>query len=92
MYYILVNNNKRDKLIKYLQKNKIYTVFHYIPLHSSSFGKLKTRKSSKMKITNFISKNLLRLPMSTYLRKDDLDRICKNINNFFKKNKSSPQP
>ena len=89
MYYILVKNNKRDKLIKYLQQNKICTVFHYIPLHSSSFGKLKTKTSSKMKITNFISKNLLRLPMSIYLKKDDLDRICKNINNFFKKNKYS---
>jgi len=91
MFYILVKNNKRDKLIKYLQQNKICTVFHYIPLHSSSFGKLKTKKNSKMKITNFISKNLLRLPMSTYLKKDNLDRICKNINNFFKKYKYTPQ-
>ena len=42
MYYILVRNNKRDKLIKYLQKQNIHTVFHYIPLHSSPIWKIKS--------------------------------------------------
>jgi dTDP-4-amino-4,6-dideoxygalactose transaminase len=84
MYYILVKNNKRDKLIKYLKQKKINTVFHYIPLHSSPFGKIKSKTKSNMINTNFIYKNLLRLPMHGKLIKKDNVRIAKEIFNFFK--------
>ena len=84
MYYILVKNNKRDKLIKYLKQKKINTVFHYVPLHSSPFGKIKSKTKSNMINTNFIYKNLLRLPMHGKLIKKDNVRIAKEIFNFFK--------
>ena len=84
MYYILVKNNKRDKLIKYLQQKKINTVFHYIPLHSSPFGKLKATTKSTMHNTNRISDTLLRLPMHINLNRDYLDFIKKKIYDFFK--------
>jgi dTDP-4-amino-4,6-dideoxygalactose transaminase len=85
MYYILVKNNKRDKLIKYLQQKKINTVFHYIPLHSSPFGKLKTIVKSAMQKTNFVSKNLLRLPMHIKLSKKDIIRCTNQIQIFLNK-------
>ena len=85
MYYILVKNNKRDKLIKYLQQKKINTVFHYIPLHSSPFGKLKTTTKSTMHNTNTISNNLLRLPMHNKLSKKDIVRCSNQIQSFFNK-------
>ncbi len=84
MYYILVKNNKRDKLIKYLQQQKIKTVFHYIPLHSSPFGKLKATTKSTMHSTNMIAKFLLRLPMHINLNRDCLDFIIKKVYDFFK--------
>lgn len=84
MYYILVKNNKRDKLIKYLKQKKINTVFHYIPLHSSPFGKLKATTKSTMHNTNRISNTLLRLPMHINLNRDYLDFIKKKIYDFFK--------
>ena len=84
MYYILVKNNKRDKLIKYLKQKKINTVFHYIPLHSSPFGKLKATTKSNMINTKFTSNNLLRLPMHKKIIKKDILRIAKEIFNFFK--------
>jgi dTDP-4-amino-4,6-dideoxygalactose transaminase len=85
MYYILVKKNKRDKLIKHLQKKKINTVFHYIPLHSSPFGKLKTKVKSAMQKTNFVSKNLLRLPMHIQLSKKDAIKCANQIQIFFNK-------
>ena len=84
MYYILVKNNKRDKLIKYLQQKKIQTVFHYIPLHSSPFGKLKATTKSTMRNTNMISNNLLRLPMHLKLNKKSMIRCANELLNFFK--------
>lgn len=85
-YYIIVKKNKRNKLIKYLQRKKINTVFHYVPLHSSSFGKLNCKIKTSMKNTNFIANNLLRLPMHFYLDRKIQVYIVKQINNFFKIN------
>ena len=85
MYYILVKNNKRDKLIKYLQQKKTNTVFHYIPLHSSPFGKLKAATKSTMHNTNRISNTLLRLPMHLQLDSDKIFRIYKQISSFYNK-------
>jgi len=85
MYYILVKNNKRDKLIRYLQQKRISTVFHYIPLHSSPFGKLKATTKLTMHNTNRISNTLLRLPMHLELGNDNINRISKNILSFYSK-------
>ena len=82
MYYILIKNNKRDKLIKYLQQKKVSTVFHYIPLHSSPFGKLKATTKSTMYNTNRISNTLLRLPMHSKLQNKEVMKICVAISNF----------
>ena len=87
MYYILVKNNKRDKLIKHLQQKKIHTVFHYIPLHNSPFGKLKAKTKSNMHNTNYVSNNILRLPLHKKLINKDVARCCKNIYLFFKNKK-----
>jgi dTDP-4-amino-4,6-dideoxygalactose transaminase len=82
MYYILVKNNKRDKLLKYLKQKKINTVFHYIPLHSSPFGKLKATTKSTMHNTNVIANTLLRLPMHQSLNHWDIKMITSRISNF----------
>jgi dTDP-4-amino-4,6-dideoxygalactose transaminase len=87
MYYILVKNNKRDKLIKYLQQKKINTVFHYIPLHSSPFGKLKATTKSTMHNTNMVSNTLLRLPMHLKLNKKIVKIISVQISNLAKNQK-----
>jgi len=84
MYYILVKNNKRDKLIRHLQQKKIRTVFHYIPLHSSPFGKLNATTKSTMYNTNMISNAILRLPKYINLTKNDINFISKKIYEYFR--------
>jgi dTDP-4-amino-4,6-dideoxygalactose transaminase len=86
IYYILIKNNKRDKLISYLKQKKIQSVFHYIPLHSSPFGRKKSNCKSNMINTNYISKNLLRLPLHINFKKKEIKKVCETINEFFKKN------
>ena len=83
MYYILVKNNKRDELIKHLEQKKIHTVFHYIPLHSSTFGKLKATTKSTMRNTNMVANTLLRLPMHQGLNNWDIKMITNRISNFY---------
>ena len=75
--------NKRDKLIKYLQQKRINAVFHYIPLHNSPFGKLKATTKLTMHNTNMISNTLLRLPMHLSLNKKNINKCIDEIINFF---------
>jgi len=85
LYYILIKNNKRERIIKYLKRSKINTVFHYVPLHSSKFGILKGKTKFKMKNTNYISHNLLRLPIHNKITYKNVDKICENIQLFLQK-------
>lgn len=82
IYYLIILNNQRNNLIKHLKQKNINTVFHYTPLHNSSFGKLNTKVKSNMRNTNFVSKNLLRLPMHYMLSKKDIVRCAKEIQKY----------
>ena len=86
IYYILVNNNKRQLLINFLKKRNISSVFHYIPLHSSPYGRKKGLTKTVLKNTNNISHTLLRLPLYYKLKNIEVKNICKLIKDFYKKN------
>jgi dTDP-4-amino-4,6-dideoxygalactose transaminase len=83
IYYIQILKKKRSDLIKYLNKKSINSVFHYIPLHSSAYGRKNGLIKMKMVNTNTISNNLIRLPMYYKLKNKDIKMICKNIFDFF---------
>ena len=82
IFYIKIKNNKRDKLIDQLKQKKIIAPFHYVPLHSSPFGKLKCKKGSTMKNTNNIYKSLVRLPLHTKLNKSEIIRCYNEIYDY----------
>ena len=64
MYYILLpDQGVRDGLMKALRAKGIYSVFHYIPLHSSPAGARLGRTPNAMPVTDSISARLLRLPL-----------------------------
>jgi dTDP-4-amino-4,6-dideoxygalactose transaminase len=85
IFYLIIKNNSRDHLIKYLNTKKIYTVFHYISLHSSPFGKKQGFSKFKMKNTNIISSNLLRLPINLKLNKRMIIKCSNEICKYFRK-------
>ena len=63
MYYIILNSSKeRDQFIKFMNRNDIMCVFHYIPLHSSPYGLKVGRFQGELKITDSISSCIVRLP------------------------------
>jgi dTDP-4-amino-4,6-dideoxygalactose transaminase len=64
MYYILLPNlQKRTDLIEQLRAVGIYTVFHYIPLHSAPAGLRYSRAHGELLKTQQLSECLLRLPL-----------------------------
>lgn len=64
MYYLLLPDlGKRTLFIERLKAKDIYTVFHYIPLHSSPRGQSIGRAVGGMANTDSTGERLVRLPM-----------------------------
>ena len=64
MYY-LINKSKinRDHIIKSMNKSGVNCVFHYVPLHSSPYGKKVSKKQVELPVTDYVSANIIRLPL-----------------------------
>jgi dTDP-4-amino-4,6-dideoxygalactose transaminase len=64
MFYVLLDPDiDRQKLIADLKKNDIYSVFHYVPLHSSPGGLRYGRANGNLEVTIRQSERLIRLPL-----------------------------
>ena len=86
MYYIKCKDlEERTELISYLKENGVQTVFHYIPLHSSPAGKKYGRFFGEDKYTTSESEKLVRLPMYYGLKKEDQEKVVKEIIKFYNK-------
>ena len=76
---------KRDKLKKFLQKNKVETKIHYPkPIHLQKVGRISFKKT-KLKNTEKFSKEMLSLPINQFLTKNEILVICKLIKKFYKR-------
>ena len=86
MFYLKVKDlAERTKLIEYLKKNEIISVFHYVPLHSSPAGQKYGRFYGEDTYTTKESDRLLRLPMYYNIAKDDLKKVTESVIKFFEK-------
>lgn len=84
MFYIKLSNiEERTELMNFLRKNEIYSVFHYIPLHTSEAGLKYGEFIGEDKFTTSESEKLLRLPLYYNLKKDEIEYICKKIKEYF---------
>jgi dTDP-4-amino-4,6-dideoxygalactose transaminase len=62
-FLILRTAAERAGFIEALRRDAIYTVFHYVPLHSSPAGRKYGRASGSMEVTDALSARLVRLPL-----------------------------
>lgn len=84
MFYIKVKDLKeRVALLQYLIDNGIWSVFHYVPLHSSKAGKKYGRFFGKEQFTTKESERLIRLPMYYGLSKKEIFYIVNKIEAFY---------
>lgn len=76
MYYVLLNPGiDRQAVLSALKRNEIYSVFHYVPLHSSPGGKRYAKVHGSMAVTDAHSERLLRLPLWVGLEEQQQHRI-----------------
>ena len=85
MFYIKAKDLKeRSDFISYMKENGIGCVFHYIPLHTSPAGKKYGRFAGEDRYTTRESERLVRLPMYYGLTREDHQKICEKVKDFYK--------
>jgi aminotransferase EvaB len=83
-YYVyVVRHPKREKIMKYLQNNKIFCNISYpFPIHSMKAYKNLNTKNNNLKTTNRIAKEIFSLPMYPELSIEKIEKIINTINKF----------
>lgn len=80
MYYILLPESMdRQKVLSDLKMNNIFSVFHYVPLHSSPAGQRYGRVHDSMEVTIKQSERLIRLPLWVGLSSDQQDKVVDTL-------------
>jgi dTDP-4-amino-4,6-dideoxygalactose transaminase len=82
MYYVLLAPEiDRQNVLSELKKIDIYSVFHYVPLHSSPGGQRYGRAHGELEVTVRQSERLVRLPFWVGLSSSQQDRIVEVLRN-----------
>jgi dTDP-4-amino-4,6-dideoxygalactose transaminase len=85
-FLIFTNDQKeRTDLIKFLKGENIEATFHYVPLHSSEFGRQVGHFAGEDRNTTKASKSLIRLPLYTGMENAVQQRVVEAVYRFFKR-------
>ncbi len=85
MFFIkLPSEEARNKVLNQMREKGVQCTFHYIPLHSSSYGQKISRYVSDHDHTTKEAAKLLRLPMHTSLKNEDVSFICDRLSQTVK--------
>ncbi len=83
MYYVLLAPGiDRQRVLDELKRNGIYSVFHYVPLHSSPAGLRYGRVHGALEVTDRQAERLVRLPLWVGLVQEQQERIVNVLNRF----------
>jgi len=83
MFFIVCKTfEERTKLLSYLKENSVFAVFHYLSLHKSEFYKA-VHGNNELKMSDYYENRLLRLPFFYELQLFQIQKITKNIYDFF---------
>jgi dTDP-4-amino-4,6-dideoxygalactose transaminase len=81
-YLLMPSFDVRTRFIKYLKKNGISAVFHYLPLHTSEMGRKLGGEQYHCPVTKDVSDRLVRLPFFNDISKKELTAVTEAIQNY----------
>lgn len=83
MYYLLLPSlTSRQALIAHLKARGILAVFHYLPLHLSTYGSRWGGQAGDCPVTESVSDRLLRLPFYNHLSTTDHGAVIEAVLSF----------
>lgn len=84
IFYLLTESEEeRDNLLTFLNRKGVNAIFHYLPLHSSPYGRGISCGTHRLPNAERYSETLVRLPMYHELSNDHIELISMQINQFF---------
>lgn len=84
MYFLKVRDlEERTALIDHLKQCGVMAVFHYVPLHSTPFGKTMGRFHGEERFTTQESERLVRLPIWYGMSAEEQDHVIQSLLEFF---------
>jgi len=83
-YFIFIKKNLRNDMLNFLNKKNIMALFHYIPLHSSPYGKKLSTTNFTLKNTDLKAASIIRLPMHLYIKEREIKHISNKVIEYFK--------
>jgi dTDP-4-amino-4,6-dideoxygalactose transaminase len=83
-YIILPTPTQRDALMAGLREQGIYSVFHYIPLHTAPMGRSVQPSVPVLPVTEAIAPRLLRLPLFYELTTEQVEHVVQSIKDLTK--------
>jgi len=84
IFYFLTNDVlERDLLLAYLRSKGIEAAFHYTPLHSSPAGRRFGRAHGSLSNTERASDTIVRLPVFSSLRDDQIAAVIAAVHEFY---------
>jgi len=76
LYFLLTpDEGSRNHLIDELGRQRVRTVFHYLPLHSSPAGRRFGRQAGELPVTDRASATLLRLPLWVGMSEGQIEHV-----------------
>ncbi|MDG2334413.1 MAG: dTDP-4-amino-4,6-dideoxygalactose transaminase [Myxococcota bacterium] len=81
-YMLLPSESARARLIEHLAARSILSVFHYQSLHLSAMGRNFGGRPGQCPVTERVSDQLLRLPLSSGLSEGEQDEVIDAVLNF----------
>jgi dTDP-4-amino-4,6-dideoxygalactose transaminase len=73
-YVLLPDEETRDRCLSGLRARGVMASFHYVPLHSSPYGR-HLGTAGELPVTDRVARTLVRLPLHPRLREEDVDRV-----------------
>jgi dTDP-4-amino-4,6-dideoxygalactose transaminase len=76
MYYIILSPEiPRQHIMDEFRRRDIWSLTHYVPLHTANAGQKYGRIHGELAITQSVSERLIRLPLWVGLREDQQERV-----------------
>jgi dTDP-4-amino-4,6-dideoxygalactose transaminase len=86
MYYLIFHDlNERTDFISFMKEEKINTVFHYVPLHTSPFGRSISAVSYDLVVSEVYSERIVRLPLWVDMTDDMVRLVIDAVGRFLMK-------
>ena len=83
IFFLLTRFPEEQKyLLTALKTRGIHGTFHYIPLHSSPFGRNVLGCEDDLSVTNQVSKTIVRFPIYPSLKSEEIEFIINAVNTY----------